>query len=74
MSSFALHLLRHGAPLLAGRMLGHHDAEVTADGIAACAGQAQRLPPVERLIASDLTRTRRCAEAIGAPRLDPRWR
>ncbi len=74
MTSFALHLLRHGAPLLAGRMLGHHDAEVTADGIAACAGQAQRLPPVDRLIASDLTRTRRCAEAIGAPQLDPRWR
>jgi len=74
MSGIALHLLRHGAPVVTGRMLGHHDAEVTPAGIAACAAQARRLPPVDTLIASDLIRARRCAEAIGTPRLDPRWR
>ena len=73
MTPFPLYLLRHGAPVLAGRMLGHEDCDVTAEGLIACADQARKLR-FTRLIASDLRRARHCAGAIGAPVLDPRWR
>jgi alpha-ribazole phosphatase len=68
-----LYLMRHGEPMLAGRMLGRTDCDATPEGIAACREQARMLD-VSRLVASDLKRARQCAEAIGAPLIDPRWR
>jgi alpha-ribazole phosphatase len=73
MSAFALYLMRHGEPVLTGRLLGHTDCDVTDAGVAACAAQAGGLT-VERLVTSDLIRARRCAEAIGSPLVDSRWR
>lgn len=73
-----LHLLRHGAPEMAGRLLGHGDAAPTPQGIAACRARAQGLA-VARIVSSDLARARRPAEAIardlGVPLdVDSRWR
>lgn len=78
MSGFALHLLRHGEPEGAGRLIGRTDALPTAAGIAACVDQARNIEP-EVLIASDLSRARSAGEAIclatGVPLfIDPRWR
>lgn len=78
MTGFALHLLRHGAPKVAGRMLGHSDMASTPEGIAACAAQAETLK-IEAIVTSDLSRAAAAAEAIGAAqsvpvRPDPRWR
>ncbi len=73
MTSFALHLLRPGAPTRAGLMLGRTDDDVTPPSIAACVAQAKGLDII-RLVASDLRRSRRCAEAIGTAVIDPRWR
>ncbi|MFT3977032.1 MAG: histidine phosphatase family protein [Sphingomonas bacterium] len=78
MSGFLLHLLRHGAPEGAGRLLGRTDAAPTAEGIATCARQCRGLG-VERLIASDLSRARQAGEVLatvhGLPlAIDPRWR
>ncbi len=73
-----LYLMRHGAPDVAGRMLGRTDDPATEAGIAACVARAEGLE-VERVHASDLIRARDCATAIGGPRgvaieVDPRWR
>ena len=78
MTGFALHLMRHGAPEIAGRMLGHSDMAPTPQGIAACAAQAEALN-VEAIVTSDLRRARAAAESIGATRclpvtIDSRWR
>lgn len=78
MSGFALHLLRHGEPAGAGRLIGRTDAPPTASGITACVDQARELDP-EVLIASDLSRARLAGEAIGLATgvplsIDPRWR
>lgn len=78
MNHFLLHLLRHGEPEGAGRLIGHTDARATAAGIAACADRARDLA-IEALLASDLSRARLAAEAIGRTvdlplTLDPRWR
>ncbi|MDR6848436.1 alpha-ribazole phosphatase [Sphingomonas sp. BE270] len=78
MSSFVLHLLRHGEPEGAGRLLGHTDTAPLASGIAACVAQARELD-LEVLIASDLTRAKHAGEAIAAMTdipltIDPRWR
>lgn len=73
MTSFALHLLRHGAPVLSGRLMGHTDCAPTAAGIAACAAQAADLGAVH-IVTSDLHRARAAAKAIGTPIVDPRWR
>jgi alpha-ribazole phosphatase len=75
---FALHLLRHGAPTLSGRLMGRTDCAATAEGIAECVAQAADLD-VQRLITSDLQRARRAASVIGEaksvwPALDLRWR
>jgi len=77
-NSFAVHLLRHGEPEGAGRLIGATDALPTAAGLAACAGQAHDLG-IEVLIASDLGRARLAGEAIAARTglplaIDPRWR
>jgi alpha-ribazole phosphatase len=73
-----LYLMRHGAPAVAGRLLGRTDDPATEAGIAACAARAAGLD-VARIEASDLIRARACAEAIAGPRglpiaLDSRWR
>ncbi|MDQ1157093.1 alpha-ribazole phosphatase [Sphingomonas sp. SORGH_AS 950] len=73
MSAFRLHLLRHGEPEAAGRMLGRTDSPATVEGIAACAARGRDLA-VTRRISSDLSRARACAEAIGPATVDPRWR
>ena len=78
MSGFALHLLRHGAPETPGLLMGRTDGAPTPAGIAACAAQAAGLG-VERILASDLRRSRDAGEAIGAMlglplTIDPRWR
>jgi alpha-ribazole phosphatase len=75
---FMLHLLRHGAPEGAGRLIGHTDAAPTDAGIVACLAQAESLA-VDAVIASDLARARRPAEAIATrcglqATLDARWR
>ncbi len=43
MSARTLYLMRHGEPVLAGRMLGRTDCDVTPEGIAACRAQAEGL-------------------------------
>ncbi|GAO76784.1 histidine phosphatase family protein [Sphingopyxis sp. C-1] len=78
MTTFALHLLRHGAPEQAGLLMGRTDGASTAEGIAACVAQASDLG-IERLVASDLRRSRDAgaaiAEVVGLPlTVDARWR
>ena len=78
MTGFALHLLRHGAPETPGLLMGRTDGVPTPAGIAACAAQAAGLG-LERIVASDLHRSRAAGEAIGAAlglplTVDPRWR
>ena len=78
MSGFALHLLRHGAPETPGLLMGRTDGVPTPAGIAACVAQAAGLG-LERIVASDLHRSRAAGEAIGAAlglplTVDPRWR
>lgn len=78
MTSRMLYLMRHGEPLLTGRMLGSTDCDATSAGIAACRAQVQALFP-SHVIASDLRRATQCAAAVagdlGVPvRIDPRWR
>lgn len=78
MTPFALHLLRHGAPEIPGRMLGRTDVASTPEGIAACVEQARDLG-IATLIASDLSRARAAGEAIARHahvplQIDPRWR
>lgn len=78
MSGFTLHLLRHGAPEVPGLLMGRTDGAPTPAGIAACTAQAAGLG-IERVVASDLRRSRNAGEAIGAMlglplTVDPRWR
>src|ERR1700754_2091877 len=78
MAPFVLHLLRHGAPEMVGRMLGRTDAEPTDHGIEACLAQVPDLG-IEAIISSDLCRASRAAAAIGDRlglnvAIDPRWR
>jgi alpha-ribazole phosphatase len=78
MTPFALKLLRHGEPEIAGRLMGRTDCPPTAAGIAACVEQARNLG-MEALISSDLGRARLAGEAIGTAcalplAVDPRWR
>jgi len=76
--AFLLHLLRHGAPELTGRMLGRTDSPVTAEGMAACVARVKPLH-FNTLVCSDLMRSQAIADAIGrdrglAPTTDARWR
>ena len=78
MNGFALHLLRHGTPVLAGRMLGRTDCAETPEGIIACLDQTEHLE-FSHLVSSPLRRAHATAAAIGArnglePEIDPRWR
>jgi alpha-ribazole phosphatase len=77
-TSFALHLLRHGAPETPGLLMGRTDGIPTGDSILACVAQAEGLD-IEHLVSSDLRRSRAAGEAIGAATalpltIDPRWR
>jgi len=77
-SGFALHLLRHGAPETPGLLMGRTDGAPTPAGIGACIARAAGLG-IERIVASDLHRSRAAGEAIGAALslpliIDPRWR
>lgn len=78
MSGFFLHLLRHGAPERPGLLTGRTDSAPTPEGIAACVEHVSDLP-FEALIASDLSRSRLTAQAIGKAHAmpvltDARWR
>ena len=78
MTSFTLHLLRHGAPEQPGLFMGRTDGAPTLAGVETCVRQAASIE-ARNLIASDLQRCARAAEAIGeasnlTPTLDPRWR
>lgn len=78
MSAFLLHLLRHGAPEIPGRMIGHTDVASTPAGIEACRVQARPLA-IDHIVSSDLSRAERAASEIARDRalaatIDPRWR
>jgi alpha-ribazole phosphatase len=75
---FALHLMRHGAPVQTGLLLGNKDMPSSDAGCSACFERGRSLA-VERVICSDLQRARRPAEMIAAwqnlaVRIDARWR
>lgn len=78
MTGRLLHLMRHGAPVVTGRLLGHKDWPATDAGIAACVARAESLA-VAAIISSDLLRARQGADAIAMrrdilPQIDSRWR
>lgn len=78
MNAFTLHLMRHGAPQLAGRLLGHLDAPSEPEGIALCAARARGLD-FARVVTSDLSRAQAPGAIIAAERgveqdVDARWR
>ena len=78
MTPFVLHLLRHGAPEMPGRLIGRTDAAPTPEGIRACRDQASDLD-IEAVVSSDLARARLAAQAIGGDlglpvAIDARWR
>lgn len=78
MTSFALHLLRHGAPVEVGPLFGWTDAAPSDGGIVHCLRSTEGLS-VGRLITSDLARARQAGEALsgrcGLPlNVDSRWR
>lgn len=73
-----LHLLRHGEPVLPGRMLGRTDIPATSAGIAACVAKGKGLD-FDAIVSSGLLRTAACADAIAVSRgmsaaVDERWR
>jgi alpha-ribazole phosphatase len=75
---YLLHLVRHGAPVTPGLMMGRTDGLPTEAGIAECVDQVAELD-IEVLVSSDLTRSRTVGEALatrtGQPLLiDARWR
>ena len=75
---FTLHLMRHGAPVVPGRMMGRTDVAPTPEGVAACVARAEGLT-FAGVISSDLARSRTPAGAIAAARgvphmVDARWR
>jgi len=75
---FDLHLLRHGRPEGAGRLIGHTDAVPLDEGIALCRARATGLA-VETVAGSDLARARIAAEAVAGDKslpcaVDARWR
>jgi alpha-ribazole phosphatase/probable phosphoglycerate mutase len=61
-------LIRHPATDLAGTFCGHSDPDLSASGLAQLHALQRKLDqtPLDRLLSSDLLRTRRCAEALAA--------
>lgn len=73
-----VHLMRHGTPELAGRLLGHLDAPPEPTDIGRCVERTRGLD-FARVISSDLARARTLAAVIAAERavphdVDARWR
>ena len=78
MSSFALHLLRHGSPLRPGLLLGLTDDAALDPACPKLLGRVRDLP-VERIVTSDLKRASVSAEILADARAlplraDSRWR
>ena len=78
MSAFMLHLMRHGAPVREGLLLGHEDVPSSDAGCTACF-ECGRTLAIENIVSSDLQRARRPADMIAAwqdlpLRNDSRWR
>ncbi|NIJ18079.1 histidine phosphatase family protein [Sphingobium vermicomposti] len=78
MTSLSIHLMRHGVPEMAGRLLGHCDAPPDLDGMALCVDRARSLR-FDHVVTSDLARARIPGETIATERnvalhIDPRWR
>lgn len=78
MHSFALHLIRHGAPDVEGLLLGHQDRPATPKGAAACTAKAAGIE-FHQIYSSDLSRCAISAHQISAIsgvglHLDPRLR
>lgn len=78
MTGFALHLMRHGAPEMAGRLIGHLDAPPEPDAMTLCVERARGLD-VSQVVTSDLARALDPGAVIAAERaiphhVDPRWR
>lgn len=82
MTSFPLHLLRHGAPqegaLPTGALVGWTDVAPSPEGIALCMTRAEGIA-ADRLVSSDLDRARAVGERLSARSaqpltIDPRWR
>lgn len=76
--SFAVHLLRHGAPAAPGRLLGHRDEPALRPDDPTLLARVAGLP-VARVITSDLSRTAETARIVAAMEghpleRDPRWR
>lgn len=73
-----LHLLRHGQPVLPGRMLGRTDMPATTAGIASCTAKGA-LVEFDAIASSDLLRASACATVIATAKgltlaQDARWR
>lgn len=78
MSGIRFHLMRHGAPMQTGLMLGHTDMPVSEAGCSTCFERGRNLE-VAAVVCSDLQRARRPADLIAAwqdipRRCDSRWR
>ncbi len=71
-----LHVVRHGRTdaNARGLLLGRLDPPLDDVGVEQAQAAAERLGPVDRVVSSPLTRTRRTAEAFGRPvEVDDRW-
>ncbi|PZQ62787.1 MAG: histidine phosphatase family protein [Sphingomonas taxi] len=69
-----VHLMRHGTPVLAGRLLGRTDCDATPAGVDACR-RAAAACAARHVACSDLRRATMCAAAITpAFRSDAAWR
>lgn len=78
MREITVHLLRHGAPIREGLMLGRTDEAPLPAGIDRCFARAEGLD-IAAVVASDLARAAlpaaRIAASIGlVPNFDARWR
>ena len=78
MTAITVHLMRHGVPEMAGRLLGHCDAPPDPDGMALCVDRARSLS-FDHVVTSDLSRANIPGGIIATERnttlhIDPRWR
>jgi alpha-ribazole phosphatase len=77
-NSFALHLMRHGAPQTPGLLLGHSDTPPDPDAMQPCVERARAID-FAQVLSSDLSRASSPAALIAAERAvphhaDARWR
>jgi alpha-ribazole phosphatase len=64
---YMLYLMRHGAPVREGLLLGRTDEPVTGAGVAACRARVELLDPLQ-IFSSDLARAVACAAAVSTRR------